>query len=72
VPDETPNMRVHMLERICEVMCEPKVLYGAEIWGIESDWDIVEGVQGKFCKKLLRIFRNAFYLIVNNDLFIGA
>jgi hypothetical protein len=53
-------MSVYMLERICEIISESRVIYEAESWGIERGWEIVEGVQGKFCKKLLRILRNAF------------
>jgi len=49
-----------MLERIYEMICESKVLYGTESWRIEGGWEIVERVQGKFFKKLLRILRNAF------------
>jgi hypothetical protein len=51
-------VRVHILERIYEMICKSKLLYGAESWGIERGWEIVEGVQGNFCKKLLRILRN--------------
>jgi len=42
------------------MICESKVLYGAESWGIERGCEIVEGVQGNLFKKLLRILRNAF------------
>ena len=47
-----------MLERICEMLCESKVLYVAESWGIVKSWEILEGVQGKFPKKLQRILLN--------------
>jgi hypothetical protein len=43
---KTPNMKVHMLERISEMLCEAKVLCEAEIWGRERGWEIVEGVPG--------------------------
>jgi hypothetical protein len=42
-----------MLEKICEKIYESRILYGAKIWGIEGG-----GIQGKSCKKLLRIPRN--------------
>jgi hypothetical protein len=35
------------------MICETRILYGAEIWGIERrGWDIVDGVQAKFCKSV--------------------
>jgi hypothetical protein len=46
-----PNKNLHMLEQIFEVMCASKILYGAEISGIGKWWEIVEGIQGKFCRK---------------------
>jgi hypothetical protein len=48
-----------MLDKIFEVMCESKILYGAEISGIRKGWEIVDRIQGKFCQKVLRIRRNA-------------
>lgn len=55
-----PNTRVHMLEKIYMKICECRILYGAAIWGIEGrGWEIMDGVQAKFCKKVLRIPRNA-------------
>jgi len=47
-----------MLEKIYRI-CECRVLYGAEIWGIEGKgWEIVDRVQVKFCKVFI-IPRNA-------------
>jgi hypothetical protein len=48
-----------MLEQMYETRCDSSILDGAEIWGIEEGWKIVDGIQGKFCKKVLRIPRNA-------------
>jgi len=49
-----------MLEKIYRMICESRVLYGAEIWGIEGrGWEIVDRVQAKFCKKVFIIPRNA-------------
>jgi hypothetical protein len=48
-----PNRRVHILENTYVTMCESRVLHGAGIW------EIVDGVWGHFCKKVLRIPRNA-------------
>ena len=39
----TPNTRSHMLEKICDMTCESKVKYGAEIWGLVKCVGIVEG-----------------------------
>ena len=60
-----------MLEKIYEIY-ETRMLYLAEIWGIEDGWEIVEGVLGKFYKIVIRISTNDFYLIFNNCLIIGA
>jgi hypothetical protein len=49
-----------VLEKIYKMMCESRILYGAEIWGIEGRrWEIVDRVQVKFCKKVFIIHRNA-------------
>jgi hypothetical protein len=48
-----------MLEQTFEAMFASKILCGAEISGIRKGWEIVEGIQGKFCQKVLRIPRNA-------------
>jgi hypothetical protein len=60
-----------MLEKIYEIY-ETRMLYLAEIWGIEDGWEIVEGVLGKFYKIVIRISKNDFYLIFNKCLIIGA
>jgi hypothetical protein len=46
-------MRVNLLEQIYEMNVN-----GAEIWGMGGG-GIVDEIQGKFCKKVLRIPRNA-------------
>jgi hypothetical protein len=40
------NMRLHVLQQICEAMCESKILYEAQISGIGKGWEIVDGTRG--------------------------
>jgi hypothetical protein len=42
-------------EYIYEAICESRLLYGAEILGIEEGWEEINRVQGSFCKEVLRI-----------------
>jgi hypothetical protein len=39
-------MRVHMIEKIYEMTCDMKMLrvYGAEMWGRDGGWEIVDSV----------------------------
>jgi hypothetical protein len=39
-------MKVDMLENINEI-CELRLLYGVEIWGVDGGWEIVEGGIGE-------------------------
>ena len=39
-------------------MCEKRLLYRVEIRGVDGGWEIVDWVQGRFCKRGLRISRS--------------
>jgi hypothetical protein len=49
----TPDMKI--LENVYEVVCESRLIYGAEIWGLEDGWKEIYVIQGRLCKKVLRI-----------------
>jgi hypothetical protein len=36
------------------MICEAKFLYGVEIWGVQKGWEIIDKIQGKYCKRVLR------------------
>jgi hypothetical protein len=42
----THDMRIQILENVCEMVCESMLMYGAEIWGLDDGWketDIIHG-----------------------------
>jgi hypothetical protein len=61
-------MRLHTLEQIYEAVCASKILYGAEMSGIGKGWEIMNGIQEKFCQKVLRIPRNAAKLAAETEI----
>jgi hypothetical protein len=65
-------MTAHMLQKMYRMIHESRVLYWAQIWGIEDWWEIEKVIRGKCYKIVLRIPRDAFYLVFNNVLIIGA
>jgi hypothetical protein len=32
----TPDMRVQLLDNVYEMVCESRMMYGAEIWGLDE------------------------------------
>jgi hypothetical protein len=47
----THNVKVQMLENTYEMVCESKIMYGIEIWGLNGAWKEVDKVHSIFCKK---------------------
>jgi hypothetical protein len=47
-------MRTEMLQNIYEMICESKMIYVIEMWGIKRG-RIIDNIQGRFCKKVLRL-----------------
>jgi hypothetical protein len=52
-------MGVKLLENVYEMVCESRMMYGVEIWGIEERWKEVGKIHGRMCKKVLGIPRFA-------------
>jgi hypothetical protein len=54
-----PDMRVQLLENVFEMVCESRLMYGAEICGLDEGWKDIDIIHGRLCKKILRIPRFA-------------
>jgi hypothetical protein len=52
----TPNMKVRTLENICEMLCESRIMYDVELWGLDEAWKEVR-MHRRFCKKILGLVR---------------
>jgi hypothetical protein len=55
----TPDVRVQLLENVYEMVCESRLMYGAEIWVLDEGWKKTDIIHGRLCKKLLGIPRFA-------------
>jgi hypothetical protein len=55
----TPEMRVATLENVYGMLCESRMLYGVEIWGLEGGWKHIDRIHSKFCKVILGMPRSA-------------
>jgi hypothetical protein len=43
-----PGMRAQLLKNVCEMVCELRLMHGAEIWGLKEGWKEIGGIQGSF------------------------
>lgn len=48
-----PNIKCKILGNTYEMLCEPRIMYGVELCGLEEDWNQIVADQYRFCKKLL-------------------
>jgi hypothetical protein len=48
-----------MLGNIYEMVCESKIVYGMEVWGLIEAWKDVDRLYSRFCKKLMGILNCA-------------
>jgi hypothetical protein len=55
----TPDMRIQLLENVYETVCESRMMYGAEIWGLDEGWKEIDIIHSRLCKKILGIPRYA-------------
>jgi hypothetical protein len=47
-------MKVEILENVYYMRrYVMRLMYGAEIWGFEDGWKVIDAIQGKFCRKVL-------------------
>jgi hypothetical protein len=46
-------MRIQILENIYERVCESRMMYGAEIWGLDEGWKEMHVIHRRLCKKIL-------------------
>jgi hypothetical protein len=54
----TPDIRARILENIYE-MCESRMIYGIEMWGLEGGWKQIDNIHSRFCKVTLGMPRSA-------------
>jgi hypothetical protein len=52
-------MRMQLLENVYEMVCESRLMNGAEIWGLDEGWKETDIIHGRLCKKILGIPRFA-------------
>jgi hypothetical protein len=52
-------MRIQLLENVYEMVCESRMMYGAEIWGLDAGLKEIDIIHGRLCKKILGIPRFA-------------
>jgi hypothetical protein len=55
----TPDTRLQLLENGYEMACESRMMYGAEVWGLDEGWKEIDIINGRLCKKILGIPRFA-------------
>jgi hypothetical protein len=55
----TPDMKVQLLENVYEMVCESRLMNGAEIWGLDEGWKEIDIIHGRLCKKILGMPRFA-------------
>jgi hypothetical protein len=48
-----------MKVRTLEMLCEPGIIYGVELWGLDEAWKEADRIHGRFCKKILSLPRCA-------------
>ena len=46
-----PNMKIHTMENIYDIVCEPKIRYGMGVWGLSKAWKELDQFICIFCKK---------------------
>jgi hypothetical protein len=51
-----PSMKVQTYGSTYE-MCESRILYGVEVWGLKETWGSIVDLHDRFCKKLLGLSR---------------
>jgi hypothetical protein len=51
----TTDMRVQLLENVYEMVCQSRLMYGAEIRGLDEGWKEIDIIHGRLCKKILGI-----------------
>jgi hypothetical protein len=58
-------MSLQLLEIVYEMVCESRLMYGAEIWGLDEGWKEIDIIHGRLCKKLLGMPRFAAKGLLN-------
>jgi hypothetical protein len=62
----SPDMRIQLVENVYEAVCESRMMYGAEIWGLDEGWKEINIIHSRLCKKILGIPRFAANRVCRN------
>jgi hypothetical protein len=49
----TPDMGVKLLENVYEMVCESRMMFGVEIWGVCEGWKETDKIHGRMSRKVL-------------------
>jgi hypothetical protein len=44
---KTPDLRVKIFENLYEMVCESRLIYGAEIWRLHEGWKEIDVIHGR-------------------------
>jgi len=51
----TPSIKIQILEKRCEMLCESKIMYGIEVGRLSKAWKELGKIHRRFCEKLMGI-----------------
>jgi hypothetical protein len=55
----TPQpVKTNVMENIYEIFCGSRMLYGIDVWGVKGECEIVDKIQVRSLKELIRSPRN--------------
>jgi hypothetical protein len=46
-----PNLKLRILQNIYEMVCESRLLFWAEMWGLGENWEELTRFQGIFAER---------------------
>lgn len=50
-----PSIKIQMLDDIYDMVCESKITFGNEVWGLNEALKELDEVLNRFCNKLMGI-----------------
>jgi hypothetical protein len=65
-------MGVKLLEEVYKMVCESRMMYGVETWGVETGWKETDKIRRRVCKEILGIPRFAANVVVELELGIDS
>jgi hypothetical protein len=49
----TPDIRVKILENVCEMLSESRTMYCIEMLGLDGEWKYIDKIHSRLCKLIL-------------------